>query len=311
MRLQEPARSGARQRPLYFVIVTDPNRTAASSTPSTRSLRLELRSYDQLVDAVQDASLNASILRRDERPWRLEHHLTGSALFQSGVDGAPNVSEILVAPDRTGVLLVGPDAPPKFVDGREIGAGSLCLLRPGSLVDVSTAGRHHLALRHRPSRGGRPGSRAPRRIPDRLRPGPDRLFRVVPAGRGGTPGVSHRADRGARLGSRTAFTPKRPRTSNGTSSASSPDSPWTPRPGETDGVLSASTDPRPFARSSSSCGLSRPSPSTSRTSAARRASPSARFASSSSSSSARAPSGSSGRAASASFSTRSARPASG
>jgi len=120
------------------VIVTDPNRTAASSTPSTRSLRLELRSYDQLVDAVQDASLNASILRRDERPWRLEHHLTGSALFQSGVDGAPNVSEILVAPDRTGVLLVGPDAPPKFVDGREIGAGSLCLLRPGSLVDVST-----------------------------------------------------------------------------------------------------------------------------------------------------------------------------
>lgn len=121
--------------------MTDPRSTAVSSTPSTpstRSHRVEFRSYDQLVDAVRDASLNASILRRDERPWRLEHHLTGSALFQSGVDGAPNVSEILVASDRTGVLLVGPDAPPKFVDGREIGAGSLCLLRPGSLVDVST-----------------------------------------------------------------------------------------------------------------------------------------------------------------------------
>ena len=172
-------------------------------------------------------------------------------------------------------------------------------------------GRHHLALRHRRSRGGRPGSRAPRRIPDRLRPGADRLFRVVPAGRGGTPGVSHRADRGARLGS------ARPSPRSGRERRPEPPPlprpvlPGQPRPGETDGVLSASTDPRPFARSSSSCGLSRPSPSTSRTSAARRASPSARFASSSSSSSARAPSGSSGRAASASFSTRSARPASG
>jgi AraC family ethanolamine operon transcriptional activator len=102
------------------------------------SNRLELRTYDELVDAIRDASLSASILRREERPWRLAYHLTGSALVQSGVDGAPNVSEIHVAPGRTGLLLVGPGSPPKFVDGREIGAGSLCLLQPGSLVEVSS-----------------------------------------------------------------------------------------------------------------------------------------------------------------------------
>ncbi len=118
--------------------MSGPTRTTVPSASPILSSRHEFRSYDQLADAIQDASLNGCILRRDERPWRLEHHLVGSALVQSGVDGAPNVSEIQVATNRTGVLLVGPDAPPKFVDGREIGAGSLCLLRPETLVEVST-----------------------------------------------------------------------------------------------------------------------------------------------------------------------------
>ncbi len=118
--------------------MSEPTRGTDSTPPPIRSHRLELPSYDQLVDAIQDASLNACILRKDERPWRLEIHATGSALFQSGEDGAPNVTDIVVAPDRTGVLLVGRDAPPKFIDGREVGGGSLCLLRPGTLVEVST-----------------------------------------------------------------------------------------------------------------------------------------------------------------------------
>ncbi len=123
---------------LYFEKMSGPTRSKGSSAPPVLSRRLEFRSYDQLVEAVQDASLSACILRRDERPWLLESHRTGSALVQSGVEGAANVTEIQVATERTGVLLVGPDAPPKFVEGREIGAGSLCLLRSESLVEVST-----------------------------------------------------------------------------------------------------------------------------------------------------------------------------
>ena len=118
--------------------MSGPSRIQAPSVQPILSSQLEFRSYDQLVDAVQDASLNGCILRREERPWRLANFLTGAALVQSGVDGAPSFTEIQVATDRTGVLLVGPDAPSKFVDGREIGAGSLCLLRPETLVEVST-----------------------------------------------------------------------------------------------------------------------------------------------------------------------------
>lgn len=118
--------------------MTEPNRTAGAALSPASSHRLEFPSYDLLVDAIPDASLNATILRRDERPWRLAYWVTGSAILQSGMDGAPNTSEVCVAPDRTGVLLVGPGAPPKFIDGREVGADSLCLLRPGSLVDVAT-----------------------------------------------------------------------------------------------------------------------------------------------------------------------------
>ena len=115
-----------------------PSRAAAPSASPVLSRRLELRSYDEFVDAVQDAAIGGCILRRDERPWRLESHAVGATLVQSGVNGAPSVSEIHVAPDRTGLVLLGPDAPPRFMNGQELGADALCLLRPGSHVEVST-----------------------------------------------------------------------------------------------------------------------------------------------------------------------------
>jgi AraC family ethanolamine operon transcriptional activator len=124
---------------LYSAPMPGPRRSDDLSATPIPSKELAFRSYDQLVDAIQDASLGSCvILRREERPWRLRYDLTGSVLVQSGVDGAACIADIQVAKDRTGVLLVGPAAPSKFIDGREIGAETLCLLQPRSVVEVST-----------------------------------------------------------------------------------------------------------------------------------------------------------------------------
>ncbi len=115
-----------------------PARIQSPSAPPVLSRRLDLRSYDEFIDAVQDASIGGSILRKDERPWRLASHAIGSALVQFGQNGAASVSEVQVAPDRAGLIVLAPGAPPRFVDGREMGADALCLLRPGALVELST-----------------------------------------------------------------------------------------------------------------------------------------------------------------------------
>lgn len=123
----------------YSAPVPGPRLSDDPSATPIPSRELAFRSYDQLVSAIQDASLTSCvILRREERPWRLRYDQTGSVLVQSGVDGAACIADIHVAKDRTGVLLVGPRAPSKFIDGREIGTETLCLLRPGSVVEVST-----------------------------------------------------------------------------------------------------------------------------------------------------------------------------
>lgn len=106
--------------------------------PGVPATRLELPSYDLLVEALRDVDVRGFILSRDERPWLLETWSTGDCLLQLGVDGAPSVCEIRVDADRTGVLLVGPDAPSKVVEGRELGPGTASLLSPGSLVSVGT-----------------------------------------------------------------------------------------------------------------------------------------------------------------------------
>ena len=115
-----------------------PPRVASPPVPPVQSRRLELRSYDEFVDAVRDAAIGGCILRKDERPWRLESHAIGAALVQSGQNGAPSVSELQVAPDRTGLVVLAPEAPPRFVDGREMDAAAFGLLRPGALVEIST-----------------------------------------------------------------------------------------------------------------------------------------------------------------------------
>jgi AraC-like DNA-binding protein len=113
-------------------------KVAPSVIPGASATRLELASYDLLIEALRDVDVRGFILSRDERPWFLETWSTGDCLLQLGVDGAPSVCEIRVDADRTGVLLVGPDAPSKVVEGRELGPGTATLLSPGSLVSVGT-----------------------------------------------------------------------------------------------------------------------------------------------------------------------------
>ena len=117
--------------------MTGPTRSKSPSAPPVRSRRLELRSFDEFIDAVQDASIGGSILRKDERPWRLASHVVGTTLVQVGQNGAPSVSETQVVPDRTGFIVLAQESPPRFVDGREMGADALCFLRPGALVEFS------------------------------------------------------------------------------------------------------------------------------------------------------------------------------
>ena len=166
------------------------------------------------------------------------------------MDGAPNVSEILVAPDRTGSSSWARHAPPKFVDGREIGAGSLCLLRPGSLVEVSTpVATTWLSVTAAPEAVEREAALLagallgpPRAIVSFASSPPDvetlRAFLVEltaaldSAPHGLHPEAAANVDR-----TLLRFLAR---------------SPWTPCLDETDGVLSASTGPRPSARSSSS-----------------------------------------------------------
>jgi len=118
--------------------MSGPTRSKNPSAPPVQSRRLDLRSYDEFIDAVQDAAIGGSILRKDERPWRLATHFVGAALVQFGQNGAPSVSEVQVAPDRTGLVVLAPEAPPRFVEGREMGADALNLLRPGAFVELST-----------------------------------------------------------------------------------------------------------------------------------------------------------------------------
>jgi AraC-like DNA-binding protein len=118
--------------------VSEIEEAAPPATSGILATRLELPSYDLLVEALRDVDVRGFILSRDERPWLLETWLTGKCLLQLGVDGAPSVCEIRVEADRTGVLLVGPDAPSKVVEGRELGPGTATLLSPGSLVSVGT-----------------------------------------------------------------------------------------------------------------------------------------------------------------------------
>ena len=118
--------------------MSGPTPTRSPSAPPVLSRRLEFRSFDDFIDAVQDASIGGSILRKEDRPWRLESHFFGTALVQTGQAGAPSVSEFQVAPDRTGFVILAPEAPPRFVEGREMGADALNLLRPGALVQLST-----------------------------------------------------------------------------------------------------------------------------------------------------------------------------
>ena len=118
--------------------MSGPTCVTAPSVSPVLSRRLELRSYDEFVDAVQDAAIGGCILRKDERPWRLASHAIGATLVQSGQNGAPSVSELQVAPDRTGLVVLAPEAPPRFVDGQEMDADAFCLLRPGALVEIST-----------------------------------------------------------------------------------------------------------------------------------------------------------------------------
>jgi AraC-like DNA-binding protein len=99
---------------------------------------IEFPSYELLIDAVRDGTVDGYILRRDQRPWRLSQYALDSAVLQEGVDGAPNVSELRMDADRIGVHMIGPDAPPRFVNGREEGPGTATLLAPGSLIGVTS-----------------------------------------------------------------------------------------------------------------------------------------------------------------------------
>lgn len=102
------------------------------------SRTFEFPKYDGFIDAIRDGSIGGCILRREERPWRLERHLTGSALLQYGRNGAPSVAEVSVAPDRTGLSVLGPDSPTRYVDGREMCHETACVFRPGSTVAVAS-----------------------------------------------------------------------------------------------------------------------------------------------------------------------------
>lgn len=96
-------------------------------------------SYELIVEAIGDAAVSGSILRREEGPWHLARYSVGPVLLQAGVEGAASISEVRMEADRTGIFLIGPNAPPKAVNGVEIGAESAALLAPDSLACLGSA----------------------------------------------------------------------------------------------------------------------------------------------------------------------------
>lgn len=103
---------------------------------AVHAMRLQFVSYEQMLEAIRDAQIEAHIVSREVRPWLMRRYTLGDCLVQHGLDGAPHVASGSLDPGRVGFYMAGYSTALRLCNGLELDSGSLFRWGQGADIHV-------------------------------------------------------------------------------------------------------------------------------------------------------------------------------